>query len=45
MLPVLNQSIQTAPQELAGVMPNAKPVLEPEQDLNRALQQVRSLLR
>lgn len=43
-LAALNQSVETAPQELAKVIPNAKRVLEQEQDLNNSLQQVRSLL-
>ena len=43
-LPALNRSIESAPQDLANVIPNAKQVLEQEQDLNNALQRVRSLL-
>jgi hypothetical protein len=43
-LPALNQSVETAPQEVANVIPNAKRVLEQEQDLNNTLQQVRSIL-
>ena len=43
-LPALNQSLQGAPQELANVVPNAKRILEQEQDLDNTLQQVRSLL-
>jgi len=43
-LSVLNQAVGSAPQELAGVIPNAKRVLEEKQDLNSTLLQTRSLL-
>jgi hypothetical protein len=43
-LPALNQLVEGAPQELASVIPNAKRVLEQEQELNNTLQQVRLLL-
>ena len=44
-LPVLNQAVGNAPQELAKVIPNAKRVLEQKQELNSTLLQTRSLLR
>jgi hypothetical protein len=43
-LPALSQLVENAPKEVANVIPNAKRVLEQEQDLNNTLQQVRSLL-
>ena len=43
-LPTLNQAIEDAPPDLAKVIPNAKQVLEQIQDLDNALQQIRSLL-
>lgn len=43
-LPVLNQAIESAPQELANLIPNAKRVLEQKQDLNNTLIQTRSAL-
>jgi hypothetical protein len=43
-LAVLNQAVEGAPQELANVIPNAKRVLEQEQDLNNTLQQTRAQL-
>jgi hypothetical protein len=44
-LPALNQSVENAPKEVGNVIPNAKRVLEQEQDLENTLQQVRSILR
>jgi hypothetical protein len=44
-LPALNHLLQSAPQELANRIPDAKRVLEQEQDLNSTIWQVRSLLR
>jgi len=43
-LPVLDEAIHSAPQQLASVIPNAKRVLEQKQDLNNKLLQTRSLL-
>jgi hypothetical protein len=43
-LPALNQAVESAPQQLAKVIPNAKRVLEQKQDLNNALLQARALL-
>jgi hypothetical protein len=43
-LPALDQAVQGAPQELANVIPNAKRVLEQEQDLNNTLLQTRAVL-
>jgi len=43
-LPVLNQAVEGAPQELANVIPSAKRVLEQKQDLNNTLQQTRAQL-
>jgi hypothetical protein len=40
----LNQAIESAPQELASAIPNAKRVLEEKQDLNNSLLQTKSLL-
>ena len=44
-MPVLDEAVEGAPQQLASVIPNAKRVLEQENDLNNTLQQVRLLLR
>jgi hypothetical protein len=43
-LPMLNEAIDRAPQQLANVIPNAKRVLEQKQDLNNRLLQTRALL-
>ncbi|MGH9517102.1 MAG: hypothetical protein ACRD3P_15650 [Terriglobales bacterium] len=43
-LPALNQAVESAPQQLANVIPNAKRVLEQKQDLNNTLLQTRALL-
>jgi hypothetical protein len=43
-LPILNEAIHSAPQQLANVIPNATRVLEQKQDLNNKLLQTRSLL-
>jgi hypothetical protein len=43
-LPALDQALQSAPQELASVIPNARRVLEQKQDLNNTLMQTRALL-
>jgi predicted small lipoprotein YifL len=43
-LPLLNQAIESAPQQLAGLVPNARRVLEQKQDLNDMLLQIRSSL-
>jgi len=43
-LPALNQAVESAPQQLARVIPNAKRVLEQKQDLNNTLLQTRALL-
>jgi hypothetical protein len=43
-LPTLNQAVESAPQQLANVIPNAKRVLEQQQDLNNTLLQTRTLL-
>jgi hypothetical protein len=43
-LRALDQAVQGAPQELANLIPNAKRVLEQEQDLNNTLLQTRAVL-
>ena len=43
-LPILDEAIHSAPQQLASVIPNAKRVLKEKQDLNNKLLQTRSLL-
>ncbi len=43
-LPVLDEAIRSAPQQLASLIPNARRVLEQKQDLNNRLLQTRSLL-
>jgi len=43
-LPVLDQAVQGAPQELANVIPDAKRVLAQKQDLNNTLLQTRAVL-
>jgi hypothetical protein len=43
-LPILNEAIHSAPQQLANLIPNATRVLEQKQDLNNRLLQTRSLL-
>jgi hypothetical protein len=43
-LPALDQAVQDAPRDLANVIPNAKRVLEQEQDLNHTLLQTRAVL-
>jgi hypothetical protein len=43
-LPILDEAIHSAPQQLANLIPNAKRVLEQKQDLNNRLLQTRSLL-
>jgi len=43
-LSALNQAVESAPPELATVIPNAKRVLEEKQDLNNSLLQTKSLL-
>ncbi|MGA2855351.1 MAG: hypothetical protein ABSE40_00695 [Candidatus Sulfotelmatobacter sp.] len=43
-LPVLGKTIDSAPQQLASVIPSAKRVLEEKQDLNNKLLQTRALL-
>jgi hypothetical protein len=43
-LPVLDEAIHSAPQQLAILIPNARRVLEQKQDLNNRLLQTRSLL-
>ena len=43
-LSALNQALEGAPQELAKLIPNAKQVLEQKQDLDKILQQTRSVL-
>jgi len=44
-LPMLNEAIDSAPQQLAKVIPNAQRVLEQKQDFSNRLVQARSLLR
>jgi hypothetical protein len=44
-LPILTESINSAPQELANLIPNPKRVLEQKQELADKLQQTRNLLR
>jgi hypothetical protein len=43
-LPALEQTLSSAPQQLAALIPNPKRVLEQKQELTDKLQQVRSLL-
>ncbi len=43
-LPMLNEAIDGAPQQLSSLIPNAKRVLEQKQDLSNRLLQTRSLL-
>jgi hypothetical protein len=43
-LPMLNEAIDSAPQQLAKVIPNAKRVLEQKQDLDNKLVQTRALV-
>jgi hypothetical protein len=43
-MPALKEAIDTAPQQLAAVIPNPKRVLEEKQDLSAKLLQTRSLL-
>src|ERR1700730_2520947 len=43
-LPMLNEVIDSAPQQLANVIPNAKRVLEQKQDFSNRLLQTRSLM-
>ena len=43
-LAVLNEAVESAPQSLANVIPNAKRVLEQKQDLNNTVHQTRALL-
>lgn len=43
-LPALNQLAESAPPELAHVIPNAKRLIEQEQELNNTLHEARSLL-
>jgi hypothetical protein len=43
-LPILDEAIHSAPQQLANLIPNAKRVLEQKEDLNNRLLQTRSLL-
>ena len=43
-LPALDQAVQSAPRELADVIPNAKRVLEQKQDLDNTLLQTRTAL-
>jgi hypothetical protein len=43
-LAVLNEAVESGPQALAKVIPNAKRVLEQKQDLNNTLHQTRALL-
>jgi hypothetical protein len=43
-LPVLDEAIRSAPQQLASLIPNARRVLEQKQDLSNRLLQTRSLV-
>jgi hypothetical protein len=43
-LPALDEAIRSAPQQFASLIPNARRVLEQEQDLHNRLLQTRSLL-
>jgi hypothetical protein len=43
-LPILDEAIHSAPQQLANLIPNAKRLLEQKEDLNNRLLQTRSLL-
>jgi hypothetical protein len=43
-LPMLNEAMDSAPPQLANVIPNAKRVMEQKQDLNSRLLQTRALL-
>lgn len=43
-LPALDRALQSAPRELASVIPNARRVLEQKHDLNNTLMQTRALL-
>jgi hypothetical protein len=43
-LPLLNRAINSAPQQLSSLIPNARRVLEQKQDLNNRLLETRSLL-
>lgn len=43
-LPALNQAVEAAPRELANLIPNAKRVLEQEQDLSDTILKTRALL-
>jgi len=43
-LPILDEAIHSAPQQLANLIPNAKRVLEQKEDLHNRLLQTRSLL-
>jgi hypothetical protein len=44
-IPMLNEAIRSAPQQLAHLIPNPERVLEQKQDLNNRLLQTRSLLK
>jgi hypothetical protein len=43
-LPILDEAIHSAPQQLANLIPNAKRLLQQKEDLNNRLLQTRSLL-
>jgi hypothetical protein len=43
-LPLLNRAMNSAPQQLSSLIPNARRVLEQKQDLNNRLLETRSLL-